>query len=63
MSPFMQRSLGVAFHPWIGEIFIQAIDVPNLKADASPLEQAIFKVRASGLEIYAMRDLARTDLK
>jgi hypothetical protein len=59
-SPSNQVGESVPFNK---EIFIQAIDVPNLKADASPLEQAIFKVRASGLEIYAMRDLARTDLK
>jgi hypothetical protein len=59
-SPLNQVGESVPFNK---EIFIQAIDVPNLKADDSPLEQAIFKVRSSGLEIYAMRDLSRNDLK
>ncbi len=59
-SPSNQVGESVPFNK---EIFVQAIDIPNLKSDASPLEQAIFKVRASGLEIYAMRDLTRVDLK
>ena len=59
-SPLNQVGESVPFNK---EIFIQAIDVPKIKADASPLEQAIFKVRSSGLEIYAMRDLTRNDLK
>ena len=59
-SPLNQVGESIPFNK---EIFIQAIDVPNLKADASPLEQAIFKVRSTGLEIYAMRDLTRNDLK
>lgn len=59
-SPLNQVGESVPFNK---EIFIQAIDVPNLKANASPLEQAIFKVRSTGLEIYAMRDLTRNDLK
>jgi hypothetical protein len=45
------------------QIFVQAIDLPIPKPDTSPLEDAIFKVRSLGLEIYAMRDLAREDLK
>jgi hypothetical protein len=59
-SPLNQVGEAIPFNK---EIFIQAIYVPNLKLDASPLEQAIFKVRSSGLEIYAMRDLTRNDLK
>ena len=49
--------------PFNKEIFIQTIDIPVPKSDASPLDEAIYKVRASGLEIYAMRDLARENLK
>jgi len=49
--------------PFNKEIFIQTIDIPTLKPDASPLDEAIYKVRSSGLEIYAMRDLARENLK
>jgi hypothetical protein len=49
--------------PFNKEIFIQAIDLPTLKPDASPLDEAIYKVRSSGLEIYAMRDLVRENLK
>ena len=59
-SPLNQVGESIPFNK---EIFIQAIDVPNLKLDASLLEQAIFKVRSTGLEIYAMRDLTRNDLK
>jgi len=49
--------------PFNKEIFIQTIDIPTLKPDASPLDEAIYRVRSSGLEIYAMRDLARENLK
>jgi hypothetical protein len=49
--------------PFNKEIFIQTIDIPVLKSDAAPLEEAIYKVRSAGLEIYAMRDLARENLK
>jgi hypothetical protein len=49
--------------PFNKEIFIQTIDIPVLKSDAAPLDEAIYKVRSSGLEIYAMRDLARENLK
>jgi len=45
------------------EIFIQSIDIPYLRSDSTAIEQAIFKVRSSGLEIYSMRDLVRTDFR
>jgi hypothetical protein len=55
-----QAGESIAFNK---EVFIQAVDLPIAKADAAPLDEAIFRVRSSGLEIYAMRDLARENLK
>jgi len=57
-----QNPAGVSV-PFNKEIFIQTIDIPNLRSNPTAIEQVIFKVRSAGLEIYSMRDLVRTDLR
>ncbi len=50
--------------PFNKEVFMQAVDAPNqLDLErANVLEKIIYKVRQSGLEIYAVRDLERENL-
>jgi hypothetical protein len=45
------------------EIYVQAVEPPTLQGSETPTELAIARVRKSGLEIYAMRDLLREDIK
>jgi hypothetical protein len=44
------------------EIFVRSVEAPRIPAGASELEKAIYQVRQSGLEIYAIRDLVRENL-
>lgn len=58
--------------PFKKEIYLQAVEPPEYKAlpavkpdkenPEAPIAQAIAKVRASGLEIYAIRDYTQEDL-
>lgn len=43
--------------PFNKEIFVQAVEPPEFNADLVGFAQAIQQIRASGLEIYAIRDL------
>ena len=43
--------------PFNKEIFVQAVEPPEFDADLVGFAQAIQQIRASGLEIYAIRDL------
>jgi hypothetical protein len=58
-----QNNLGDVI-PFNKEIFLSAVEAPNYKDFTSSDEMAtiIARVRASGLEIYAIRDLPTNDL-
>jgi hypothetical protein len=47
------------------EIFVRSVEPPALPLEeqSSGLEQIVYRIRQSGLEIYAIRDLPREDLK
>ncbi|MBC7882525.1 MAG: hypothetical protein H7Y37_14470 [Anaerolineae bacterium] len=50
---------GVAL-PFNKEIYVRAIDPPTMTSfPQTPIEQAVFQVRNSGLEIYAIRSLPK----
>ncbi len=44
------------------ELFIKAVEAPRTPEGASALEKTIYNIRQSGLEIYAVRELARGNL-
>ncbi|PAX51237.1 hypothetical protein [Brunnivagina elsteri] len=48
--------------PFNKEIFIRAVEAPESPANVSGLAAVIYQVRASGLEIYAIRDLPQENL-
>ncbi|MCV3212394.1 hypothetical protein OGM63_02415 [Plectonema radiosum NIES-515] len=48
--------------PFNKEIFVRAVEAPESPANISGLAAVIYQVRASGLEIYAIRDLAQENL-
>lgn len=49
--------------PFNKEIFVQAVEAPDISpTTANGLAAAIYQVRASGLEIYAIRDLPQDNL-
>lgn len=48
--------------PYNREVFVRAITPPDVLPLTSETERQIAQVRASGLEIYAMRDFARPNL-
>jgi hypothetical protein len=43
--------------PFNKEVFVQAVEAPEYKANADGIVAVVQRVRSSGLEIYAMRDL------
>jgi hypothetical protein len=48
--------------PFNKEIFVRAVFAPSEPVNTSNLAAVIYQVRASGLEIYAMRDLQAENL-
>ncbi len=48
--------------PFNQEIFVRAVVAPSSPINISNLAEVIYQVRASGLEIYAMRDLSEENL-
>ncbi|BAZ40221.1 hypothetical protein NIES4101_61820 [Calothrix sp. NIES-4101] len=48
--------------PFNKEIFVRAVEAPESPGNTSSLAAAIYQVRASGLEIYAIRDLPQENL-
>jgi hypothetical protein len=44
------------------EFFIKAVEAPRTPEGASALEKTVYNIRQSGLEIYAVRELARGNL-
>jgi hypothetical protein len=48
--------------PFNKEIFVRAVEAPESPANVSGLAAIIYQVRASGLEIYAIRDLPQENL-
>jgi hypothetical protein len=48
--------------PFNKEIFVRAVEAPESPANVSGLAAVIYQVRASGLEIYAIRDLPQENL-
>ena len=51
--------------PFNKEVFVKAIDPPALPLEekSSGLAQIVYRTRQAGLEIYAIRDLPREDIK
>lgn len=48
--------------PFNKEIFVQAVEAPDMATTNDGLAAAIYQMRASGLEIYAIRDLPQENL-
>ncbi|NJR19919.1 MAG: hypothetical protein HC785_32530 [Calothrix sp. CSU_2_0] len=48
--------------PFNKEIFLRAVEAPESPANVSGLAVVVYQVRASGLEIYAIRDLPQENL-
>jgi hypothetical protein len=48
--------------PFNKEIFVRAVEAPESPANINGLAAVIYQVRASGLEIYAIRDLPQENL-
>ncbi|NJO65327.1 MAG: hypothetical protein HC836_46715 [Richelia sp. RM2_1_2] len=48
--------------PFNKEIFVRAVVAPSSPVNTNNLAEVIYQVRASGLEIYAMRDLSEENL-
>ncbi|AKG21347.1 hypothetical protein [Calothrix sp. 336/3] len=48
--------------PFNKEIFVRAVEAPESPANVGELAAVIYQVRASGLEIYAIRDLLQENL-
>jgi hypothetical protein len=48
--------------PFNKEIFVRAVEAPESPTNISGLAAVIYQVRASGLEIYAIRDLPQENL-
>lgn len=48
--------------PFNKEIFVRAVEVPESPATVEGFAAVIYQVRSSGLEIYAIRDLAQENL-
>jgi hypothetical protein len=44
------------------ELFVKSVEAPKTPEGASKLEKTIYNIRQSGLEIYAVRELARGNL-
>jgi hypothetical protein len=42
--------------PFNKEVYLRSIDTPTPSEIASPLERAVFSIRQSGLEIYALKE-------
>ena len=49
--------------PFNREVFVEAIAAPALPEGDTPLEKSIYHIRQAGLQIYAIRELDREDLK
>lgn len=58
-TPDNQIGAGI---PYNREVFIRSITPPDLLPVSSETERQIAQVRSAGLEIYAMRDFARSNL-
>jgi hypothetical protein len=48
--------------PFNKEIFVRAVEAPDSPTTVDGLAAVIYQVRASGLEIYAIRDLPQENL-
>jgi hypothetical protein len=55
------NALGQAI-PFNREVFVEAVTAPAVPDGETPLEQAIYRIRQTGLQIYAIRELEREDL-
>jgi hypothetical protein len=55
------NALGQAI-PFNREVFVEAVTAPAVPDGDTPLEQAIYSIRQTGLQIYAIRELEREDL-
>lgn len=49
--------------PFNKEVFVQSVPPPEVYDFSTPLEQKIAEIRQSGLEIYAIRNYVRPDIK
>lgn len=57
LSVVSQNDLLGTTIPFNKEVFVQAVEAPEYKANADGIAAVVQRVRSSGLEIYAMRDL------
>jgi len=48
--------------PFNREVFVEAVMAPAVPEGDTALEQAIYRIRQSGLQIYAIRELTREEL-
>jgi hypothetical protein len=62
LSIFDQRNNLGEVIPFNKEIFVQSVEAPEIPTTIYGLAAAIYQVRASGLEIYAIRDLPQENL-
>jgi hypothetical protein len=53
VAPGQTQGIAVPFNK---EVYVRSIDTPTPTEAATPLERAVFAMRQSGLEIYAMKD-------
>ena len=60
---FDQSDISGRAIPFNKDVFVQAVDVPDYQAHLSGIALAVQQIRSSGVEIYAIRDLVREDLK
>ncbi|MEM8804449.1 MAG: hypothetical protein AAGF01_00155 [Cyanobacteria bacterium P01_G01_bin.38] len=56
------NALGEAI-PFNREVFVEAVTAPAVPAGKTALEEAIYSIRQAGLQIYAIRELEREELK
>jgi hypothetical protein len=49
--------------PFNKEVYIKAVEAPEFQPGLSGIVLAVQQMRASGLEIYAIRDLIKDDIK
>jgi len=56
------NALGDAI-PFNREVFVEAVTAPAVPDGETPLEQAVYSIRQAGLQIYAIRELQREELK
>ncbi|HEY9599905.1 MAG TPA: hypothetical protein V6D33_19765 [Cyanophyceae cyanobacterium] len=60
---FDQSDIAGRAIPFNKDVFLQAVEVPEYQPQLSGIALAVQQMRSSGVEIYAIRDLVKEDLK